>query len=65
MNSCFFLFFFYMLTPVAMAFRKESKNEEGSGCNGSSMDTVLQAANRMMKNHITKVFLLYFKGSIY
>lgn len=29
-----------MLTPVAMVFRKESKNEEGSGCNDSSMDAV-------------------------
>lgn len=36
-----------MLTPVAMAIRKESKNEEGSGCNSSSMDTALQAATRM------------------
>lgn len=44
-----------MLTPVAMAFRKESKNEEGSGCNGARMDTVLQAAARMKKNQASLV----------
>lgn len=38
-----------------MAFRKESKNEEGSGCNGASMDTVLQAAARMTKNQASLV----------
>lgn len=47
--------FLTMLTPVAMAFRKESKNEEGSGCNGASMDTVLQAAARMTKNQASLV----------
>lgn len=35
-----FSFFNSVLTPVAMAFRKESKNEEGSGCNDGSMDAV-------------------------
>ena len=64
LNSCvfvvvvfLFLFFLNALTPVAMAFRKESKNEEGSGCNGSSMDTVLQAAARVMKNQVFLVHL--------
>lgn len=52
-----------------MAFRKESKNKEGSGCNGSSMDTVVQAAARMMKNqvflcHVSADFCGIFQGRL-
>lgn len=35
-----------------MALRKESKKEEGSGCNGGSVDTAAQAAARRMKNGV-------------
>lgn len=55
------LFFFFknVLTPVAMAFRKESKNEEGSGCNDSSMDAVQVFLLRVAANllaHACNIF---------
>lgn len=47
-----------------MAFRKESKNEEGSGCNDSSMDAVQVFLFQCLQTS-WQTFARSFKGSIY